>query len=82
MGHTPFDSVALHAMIAAAADGVVAEMADFHALMLAIKKRSALPEHAFFASGNDLDKMFIQLKAGFPEQVRAVPDFVEQASLR
>ena len=73
VGHTPFDSVALHAMIDAASDGVVAEMADFHTLMLTIKKHSALPEHVFFASGNDLDKMFIQLKSGFRERVRAVP---------
>jgi hypothetical protein len=79
MGHTPFDSVALHAMINAAADGVIAEMADFHALMLAIKRQGALPDHAFFASGNDLDKMFIQLKSGFREQVRAVPMLLERA---
>jgi len=79
IGHTPFDSVALHAMIEAAADGVVAEMTDFHALMMAIKKQSALPEHAFFASGNDLDKMFIQLKSGFRERVRAVPMLLEGA---
>lgn len=80
VGNSPLDSVALHAVIYAAADGVVAEMVDFHALMLAIKKRSALPKHAFFASGNDLDKMFIQLKPGFPDQVRATPDLLGQAS--
>lgn len=80
VGNSPLDSVALQAMITAAAAGVVAEMADFHALMLAIKRLSALPEHAFFASGNDLDKMFIQLKPGFPEQVRALPDLLTHAS--
>lgn len=80
MGHTPFDSVALQAMIIAASEGIVAEMADFHALMLSIKRRSAFPDHAFFASGNDLDKMFIQLKPGFAEQVRAIPDLLPHAS--
>lgn len=80
VGNSPLDSVALQAMITAAAAGVVLEMVDFHALMLAIKRRSALPAHAFFASGNDLDKMFIQLKPGFPEQVRAIPDLLTPAS--
>lgn len=80
VGNSPLDSVALQAMITAAAAGIVVEMADFHALMLAIKRRSALPEHAFFASGNDLDKMFIQLKPGFPEQVRAIPDLLNHSS--
>lgn len=70
MGNTPFDSVALHAMIMAVSNGVPLEMGDFHALMLSIKKTSALPHHAFFASGNDLDRMFIQLRPGFVEQVR------------
>jgi hypothetical protein len=74
MGHTPFDSVALIAMLDAAADGTVIEMVEFHDLVLRIKQASALPEHAFFASGNDLDRMFIQLKPGFHERVLALPD--------
>ncbi len=69
IGHTPFDSVALVAMLDAAVDSVAIEMAEFHRLMLAIKQSSALPDHAFFASGNDLDKMFIQLKPGFVERI-------------
>jgi hypothetical protein len=67
-------------MLTAAASGTVMEMADFHALLLAIKRRSALPEYAFFASGNDLDKMFIQLKPGFAEQVRTIPDLFTNGS--
>jgi hypothetical protein len=73
MGHTPFDSIALIAMLQAAADGIAIEMAEFHDLVLGIKQASALPEHAFFASGNDLDRMFIQLKSGFEERVLALP---------
>lgn len=80
VGNSPFDSVALHAMVAAAAAGIVVEMADFHSLMLAIKKQSALPEHVSFASGNDLDKMFVHLKPGFPEQVRAIAHRLERAN--
>jgi hypothetical protein len=72
VGHTPMESVALFAMIMAATDGITIEMTAFHRLMLAVKQRSALPEHAFFASGNDLDKMFIQLKPGFLENVTAI----------
>ena len=72
VGHTPFDSVALFAMLSAVADGVLLEMADCHRLMVAIKAKSALPDHAFFASGNDLDKMFVQLRPGFVEQLDGV----------
>jgi hypothetical protein len=72
IGHTPLDSVALVAMITAATDGIALEMTDFHQLMISIKNRSLLPEHVFFASGNDLDKMFIQIKPGFVEQFRTL----------
>jgi len=64
MGHTPFDSVALLAMINAVCAGMPIEMRHFHKLMLAIKQLNVLPEHAFFASGNDLDRMFVLLKNG------------------
>jgi hypothetical protein len=72
VGHTPLESVALFGMILAAADSVVIEMVHFHQLALSIKQRSAMPEHAFFASGNDLDKMFIQLRPGFLEKAEAI----------
>lgn len=65
VGHTPFDSVALLAMIYAVADGVAIEIEHFHRLMLSIKKNELLPSHAFFASGNEIDKMFLLLKPGF-----------------
>jgi hypothetical protein len=68
-GYDPLDSIALVAMIMAIEDGVRLEMADCHRLMLAIKQGSLLPNHAYFASGNDLDRMFILLKPGFAEQV-------------
>ncbi|MCK1580689.1 hypothetical protein IVB03_14125 [Bradyrhizobium sp. 168] len=69
-GYDPLDSVALIGMIMAIDDGVRIEMSDFHRLMLTIKQNSLMPEHAYFASGNDLDQMFILLKPGFAEQVR------------
>jgi hypothetical protein len=79
MGHTPFDSVALVATIQAATDGVPIEMVEFHDLALRIKQTSALPDHAFFASGNDLDHMFIQLKPGFHERLLALPELPARA---
>lgn len=72
MGHTPFDSVALLAMIYAAIDGIAIEISAFHRLMLAIKQGQFLPDHAFFASGNEIDKMFILLKPGFTEALAPV----------
>jgi hypothetical protein len=67
-GVNPLDSVALFAMLSAAVDGVRLEMAEVHELMLRIKHNDALPEHVSFASGNDLDQMFIHIKPGFLEQ--------------
>lgn len=67
IGMTPFDSVALLAMINSVSEGMPIEMTRFHKLVLRIKQHSELPEHAFFASGNDLDHMFVLLKPGFLE---------------
>jgi hypothetical protein len=74
IGHTPFESVGLLAMIDAATEGVELEIADFHDLLLAIKTRGALPNHAFFASGTSIDRMFVLLKQGFVEEAhRCLP---------
>jgi hypothetical protein len=72
IGHTPFDSLALLGMLLAASDGRVIEMSDFLRLMLKIKKHSALPQHAFFAAGNEIDTMFVQLKPGFVDAVNSI----------
>jgi hypothetical protein len=61
-------------MIRAVAEGVPVEMAQFHRMMLAIKQGSLLPEHAFFASGNDLERMFVLLKPGFEEKAQTIAD--------
>lgn len=71
-GLSPLDSVALVAMVDAAADGIAIEMDDFHSLLLAIKERNVLTDCVFFASGNALDKMFIQLKGAFPQRFNEV----------
>jgi hypothetical protein len=71
VGHTPFDSVALLAMIFAAVDGLAIEISAFHALMLRLKQQGLLPQHAFFASGNEIDKMFVLLKPGFLQALEA-----------
>jgi hypothetical protein len=77
IGYTPADSVALFGTLTAATAGTVIELGDFHDLLLAIKKHSVLPQHASFASGNELDTMFIQLKPGFLEQVQSSLDVLE-----
>lgn len=68
-GLNPLDSVALFAMLSALEDGLAIELADFHWLMLRIKQRNLLPHFVSFASGNELDEMFIQLKPGFCEEL-------------
>jgi hypothetical protein len=68
-GVNPLDSVALFAMLSAAIDGVRLEMAEVHDLMLRIKRDDALPDYVSFASGNELDRMFIHIKPGFLEHL-------------
>ncbi|MGH8736735.1 MAG: hypothetical protein ACREVC_05175 [Burkholderiales bacterium] len=80
VGHTPFDSVALLAMIYAAVDGVAIEMSTFHTLMLRIKQQEVVPNHAFFASGNEIDKMFILLKPGFLQALDVSNDVAGKAT--
>jgi hypothetical protein len=67
VGHTPAYSVAVLAVIRAAADGYPIEMSDIHSLLVRVKTQNLAPDHAFFASGNDLDKMFVVLRPGFLE---------------
>lgn len=47
-------------------------MVDFHRLMLSIKTRGLMQGEVFFASGNDLDKMFVSLRDDFAERAAAV----------
>ena len=74
IGHTPFESVALLAMILATSEGYAIEMATLHELVLALKKRSLLPDLVFFASGNELDKMFVLFKPGFERKLLELYD--------
>jgi hypothetical protein len=69
IGHTPAFSVAALAMIRASARGIPLEMSDVHSVLLQVKVKNLAPDHAFFASGNELDRMFIVLRPGFLEQV-------------
>jgi hypothetical protein len=76
IGHTPLESVALLAMLLAADQGFVLEMAELHAMVLNVKKRGLFQELFFFASGNDLDKMFVVFKPGFDQALVEVFDQV------
>jgi hypothetical protein len=71
VGHTPFDSVALMAMALGVVDGIAIEMVDFHRMMLTIKTQGLLQGEVFFASGNDLDKMFVSVRDDFAERAMA-----------
>jgi hypothetical protein len=82
VGANPLDSVALFAMISAASDGVVIEMSEIHRFMLSIRKNSLFPEHVFFSSGNELDRMFIQLRPGFLEKVAESQQPLAEAQAR
>jgi hypothetical protein len=70
VGHTPFESVALIAMIRGLERGVECEMATIHELFIRYKTRGLFSEHLKFASGNELDRMFIDIRPDFFEAVR------------
>ena len=76
IGHTPLESVALVAMMLAAVERCVLEMATVHELLLTLKKSSLLPDHVFFASGNELDKMFVLFKPGFDSKLLEIYEHV------
>ena len=69
-GHTPFHSVATIATIRGLASGCAVEMREFHSLMLAIKRSGLAKDYAYFASGNEMDKMFVLLRDGFVASVK------------
>lgn len=70
IGHTPFESVALTAMVLRVARGIVCEMAWMHDLVLRFKREGLFSEYLRFASGNDLDRMFIDIRPGLLDRVR------------
>lgn len=70
IGHTPFHSIALTAMIEAAVSGFVIEMRTFHDLLMALKKQGLLQDCVFFASGNEIDRMFVVIRDRFVDGVR------------
>jgi hypothetical protein len=49
-------------------------MASLHAGLLALKKHNLLSDRIFFASGNDLDRMFVLFKPGYEEGLLEVYD--------
>jgi hypothetical protein len=79
VGLSPVDSIALRAMLDAAAQGVPIEMKSVHRLLLIIKERGLLTDCALFAAGSTLDTMFVRLKPNFPERlVTAIPQIREE----
>lgn len=76
VGMTPFDSVGLRAMLDAALKGHVVEMGFSNRMLLAIKRSGAAAGTVFFASGNAVDQMFVQLRPGFVEGVVSSADVI------
>jgi hypothetical protein len=72
VGFSPVDSVALRAMLDAAAEGVKFEMQTVHRLLLLIKDRGLLTDYVQFAAGTALETMFVRIKPPFVEQLGAV----------
>lgn len=79
VGLSPVDSIALRAMIDAAADGIALEMESIHRLLLIIKQKAVLTDCVLFAAGSTLDTMFVRLKPTFLERLPiVVSDIAEE----
>lgn len=70
IGHTPFESVALTAMVQGIAKGLICEMDWLHGLVLGFKREGLFSEHLKFASGNELDRMFVHIRPALLDRVR------------
>jgi hypothetical protein len=64
-GHTPLESIAIMTMIRALVDSVIIEINDVHKLFMNIKLKNLFPNIVHFAAGNEIDKMFIDIKPNF-----------------
>jgi hypothetical protein len=71
VGHTPFESVALTAMVQGLAKGLICEMASLHELFLGYKREGLFGDELKFASGNELDRMFIHIRPQFRDKARS-----------
>jgi hypothetical protein len=71
IGHTPVESIALTMMISGVDQGVICEMDTVHKFFLSLKQEGKFSEYVGFASGNDLDRMFVDIRPGFFEAARS-----------
>jgi hypothetical protein len=73
-GHTPFESIAKVAMLLRALQsGVACEMDQMYQQILHFKRRGLFPDHLKFAAGNDLDRMFVEIRRGFLDEAETRP---------
>lgn len=70
IGHTPIESVAIMAMIKGLVVHESFELKDVHDLFMRFKRDDLFSGSVRFAAGNDLDKMFIDIKPSFSDEVR------------
>lgn len=70
-GYTPFEAVALHAMITAVANGTVVEIGAMHEVFREIKRTGALTGLVSFAKGNDVHDMFLHIRPDGHDAIRA-----------
>lgn len=70
-GHTPIESIAILTMINALAESKVVEVKEVYEFFLGFKLNNLFPETVRYAAGNDLEKMFIDIKPSFVAEVEA-----------
>ncbi len=70
-GHTPIESVAVLTTINTLAESKVVEVKEVYEFFLGFKLNNLFPDTVRYAAGNDLEKMFIDIKPSFVAEVEA-----------
>ncbi len=71
-GVTPASSVCVLAMVEAVISGYCVEVEEFHLVLCGLKEKGGtFFEHIRFSGGNSLNRMFIKMKPGLPEVIKA-----------
>lgn len=70
-GHTPVESVGIMTMISSLTESEIIEVKDVHALFLGFKRHDLFSDTVHYAAGNDLEKMFIDIKPNFMAEVES-----------
>jgi hypothetical protein len=72
-GMTPFESIAVLAVVKALEKGLRVEIEQLNEILLGIKQSGTLSDFISFAAGNQVERMFIRVRPGLAAAYRSLP---------